>query len=79
MPYWLKAVVFYVVSLLLLRVAGRRAISRKAPIEVVVMIALGTLLVHPLKSHNVLTSIYGGFLLISGLILLSFYKYVSLG
>lgn len=71
MPYWLKAVIFYVVTLLLLRLAGRRAISRKTPIEVVVMIALGTLLVHPLKSHNVLASLYGGLLLISGLILLS--------
>lgn len=71
MPYWLKAVIFYIGALLLLRIAGKRAVSRKAPIELVVMIALGTLLVHPLKSHNVVISLYGGFLLICGLLILS--------
>lgn len=71
MPYWVKAVVFYTFTLLLLRVAGRQAISREVPIQVVVMIALGTLLVHPLKSNSVIISLYGGFLLVCGLILLS--------
>jgi uncharacterized membrane protein YcaP (DUF421 family) len=71
LSYWLKAVIFYAVALFLLRLAGKRAISQKAPIEVVVMIALGTLLAHPLKSHNVVISLYGGMLLVVGLILLS--------
>ena len=42
------------------------------PEEVVIMISLGTLMAHPLKSKETLISIYGGALLIAGLLFFSY-------
>lgn len=75
MPYWLQGVISFVSIMVLLRISGKRTLGQMTPEEVVIMIALGTLLVHPLKSTNILISIYGGALLIFGLIIIYFIEY----
>lgn len=60
MPYWLKTLIFYVSTLILLRFAGKRALAQMGVLEAVVMIALGTLLVHPLKSQTLGSVFTGG-------------------
>ncbi|MFQ3544014.1 DUF421 domain-containing protein [Halobacillus rhizosphaerae] len=72
MPYFVKGILFYLFTLFLLRVGGKRTISNLTPGEVVVMIALGSLMVHPLKSSNVWVTMYGGSILIAGILIVSF-------
>ncbi|UOQ43879.1 DUF421 domain-containing protein [Halobacillus salinarum] len=71
MPYFLKGILFYVFTLLLLRLGGKRTISNLTPGEVVVMIALGSLMVHPLKSHNIWITLFGGSIIIAGVLTVS--------
>ncbi|MFE8699581.1 DUF421 domain-containing protein [Cytobacillus sp. FJAT-54145] len=72
MPHWLQAVVYITAAIILLRVGGKRAISQTTPSEVVLMIGIGTVLVHPLKEENSWESVYNGSLIILGLIFVSY-------
>ncbi|UII57718.1 DUF421 domain-containing protein [Cytobacillus spongiae] len=71
MPGWLQALIYLLSALILLRIGGKRSFSQMTPSEVVVMIGIGTVLVHPLKSDSSLTSVYHGALIIGGLLIIS--------
>ncbi|MBB6452712.1 uncharacterized membrane protein YcaP (DUF421 family) [Salirhabdus euzebyi] len=71
MPSWIQAIIYIVAAILLLRIGGKRTISQATPSEVAIMIGIGTVLVHPLKSEDPWISVYHGSLIILGLIILS--------
>ncbi|WP_456276691.1 DUF421 domain-containing protein [Bacillus sp. AK128] len=71
MPAWIQAIIYLVATLLLLRLAGKRTLSQATPGEVVIMIGIGTVLVHPLKSEDSWISVYHGALIVAGVILVS--------
>ncbi|WP_078543085.1 DUF421 domain-containing protein [Litchfieldia alkalitelluris] len=71
MAGWIQAIIYFVSAVILLRLGGKRTISQATPGEVVIMIGIGTVLVHPLKSEDSWISVYHGALIISGIILLS--------
>lgn len=75
MPYWVQGIISFLSIMILLRIAGKKTLGQMTPEGVVIMVALGTLLVHPLKSTNTVISIYGGILLILGLIGVYFIEY----
>lgn len=68
----IQAVLYILSALILLRLSGKKTMSKMTPSEVVIMIGIGTLLVHPLKVKNSWLSIYHGALIIIGLIIYSF-------
>lgn len=72
MADWIQAIIYFVSTILLLRLAGKRTISQATPGEVVIMIGIGTVLVHPLKSESSWLSVYHGGLIVAGIILISF-------
>jgi uncharacterized membrane protein YcaP (DUF421 family) len=72
MPDWLQAIIFFGSALVLLRIAGSRTFSQRSPGEVVIMIGLGTVLVHPLKDENPWMAVYHGALIVGALLVLSF-------
>ncbi|MDC3418181.1 DUF421 domain-containing protein [Aquibacillus salsiterrae] len=71
MADWIQAIIYLLVAILLLRFAGKRTISQATPSEVVIMIGLGTVLVHPLKSEYTWLSVYHGGLIVGGVIIIS--------
>ncbi|WP_163538431.1 YetF domain-containing protein [Gracilibacillus sp. YIM 98692] len=71
MPGWIQAIIYFSAALILLRFGGKRTISQATPSEVVIMIGIGTVLVHPLKSEDPWISVYHGMLIVLGVILVS--------
>lgn len=71
LPYFLKAVLILGAGILLLRFSGKRAIAQMTVPEVVLMIAVGTILIQPLGGTSEWNAIYGGAILIAGMILVS--------
>lgn len=67
MPLWLQATILFCAALVLFRIGGKESISSMRIPEVVVMIGLASILVEPIKSKNVWTSIYaaGVFIILS--------------
>ncbi|MFF2754023.1 DUF421 domain-containing protein [Psychrobacillus sp. NPDC058041] len=65
-----KTVLILVVGLILLRIGGRRSISQMTAPHTIIMIMLGTLLIHPVKSKGVLSTIGISFILILSLIII---------
>jgi uncharacterized membrane protein YcaP (DUF421 family) len=63
-PLWVEAIILFSVATLLLRIGGKETISSMNMGEVVVMIGIASIMVEPLKSKQLLTSIYSGSLLI---------------
>lgn len=72
LPYTLKFVLILVSGVILLRLAGKRSISQMTVPETVLMIAIGTLLIQPLAPRTEWAAVYGGTLLVGGMVLLSF-------
>ncbi|PRX27165.1 uncharacterized protein DUF421 [Orenia metallireducens] len=72
MYHFLKAIIYFIGAIILLRLGGKKSISQSTPAEVAIMIGIGTVLVHPLKSEDPLMAFYGGALIVSGLIITSF-------
>lgn len=68
-PVPVEAVLYVVSAIVLLRLSGKQTISQMTPGEVVIMIGLGTVLVHPLKTENPWLSIYHGALIVLVLII----------
>ncbi|MRH43915.1 DUF421 domain-containing protein [Aquibacillus halophilus] len=71
MPAWIQAILYITAAIVLLRFSGKRTLSQMTPGEVVIMIGIGTVLVHPLKSDNSWITIYHGGLIVLGLIVIS--------
>lgn len=64
MPLWVEAIILFSVATMLLRIGGKETISSMNMGEVVVMIGIASIMVEPLKSKQLLNSIYAGALLI---------------
>lgn len=71
-PFTLKIIMVLIAGIGLLRFAGKRSISQLTVPEVVLIIALGTLLIQPTSTKNEFLAIYGGVVLVSGMVLLSY-------
>lgn len=71
MPSVLQAIIYFVAALILFRVGGKRSISQMTPSEAVIIIGIGTVLVHPLKSTDIWISVYHGGLIMLGLLIVS--------
>lgn len=67
----LQAIIYFLAAIVLLRIGGKRTISQMTTSEMVIMIGLGTVLVHPLKSESSWISVYNGTLIMGGLIIVS--------
>ncbi|WP_226035283.1 DUF421 domain-containing protein [Aquibacillus saliphilus] len=67
----IQAIIYIVAANILLRFAGKRTISQSTPSEVVIMIGIGTVLVHPLKSEDPWVSVYHGVLIVVAIIIVS--------
>ncbi|WP_246944833.1 DUF421 domain-containing protein [Bacillus pinisoli] len=74
MAAWLQAIIYLAATIILLRLAGKRTLSQATPGEVVIMIGIGTVLVHPLKSTDTWISVYHGALIVVGIILVSLFQ-----
>ncbi|HEU5139990.1 MAG TPA: YetF domain-containing protein [Bacillales bacterium] len=72
LPYTLKFVLILTAGVVLLRVAGKRSIAQLSVPEAVLMIAIGTILVQPVAEKSEWMAVYGGILLVAGMILVSF-------
>ncbi len=73
MPWWefmLRAVVVYVVVLVMVRVAGKRALGQFTPFDMLLLILLGNAVQNALLGQD--TSVSGGLLLAATLIVLNF-------
>ena len=73
MPWWqfvLRAVVVYVVVLVLVRVSGKRALGQFTPFDVLLVVLLGTAVQNSLIGSD--TSLGGGLLLAATLIVLNY-------
>ncbi|WP_409303899.1 DUF421 domain-containing protein [Peribacillus sp. SCS-155] len=71
LPFEIKAFMILVVAVILFRMAGKRNLAEMTVAEAVVRIAVGTVLISPLAMKKEWEAIYGGALLIIGLILLT--------
>jgi len=71
-PFTLKIILVLLFGIILLRLAGKRSIALLSVPEVVLMIAVGTLLVQPTNTTNEWLAIYGGFLLTGGMLFVSY-------
>lgn len=71
LPYPLKALVILSVGIILLRIAGKRSLAEMTVAEAVMRISIGTILIQPLGLKNEWEAIYGGTLLIIGIVLLT--------
>lgn len=72
MPWWefvLRAVVVYVVLLVMVRVSGKRSVGQFTPFDMILLILLGTAVQNSLIGEDV--SLLGGLLLAATLILLN--------
>ncbi|MFO1442210.1 DUF421 domain-containing protein [Bacillus sp. Bva_UNVM-123] len=67
-----KTLIIIVAGLFLLRIGGRRSIAHMTVPHTVIMIMIGTLLIHPVKSKGLWTTIAIGALLILALIIIEF-------
>ncbi len=67
-----KTFIIIAAGLLLLRISGRRSIAHMTVPHTVIMIMIGTLLIHPVKSKGLWTTIAIGILLILALIIIEF-------
>jgi uncharacterized membrane protein YcaP (DUF421 family) len=71
LPYPLKVLLIVVVGITLLRLAGKRSLAEMTVAEAVLRIAIGTVLIQPLGLKNEWEAIYGGALLIIGIVLIT--------
>lgn len=67
-----KTIIILVVGMILLKIGGRRSISQMTVPHTIIMIMLGTLLIHPVKSKGLLSTIGISSLLILSLIFIEF-------
>lgn len=72
LPYPLKAILILASGVILLRISGKRSIAQLTVPESVLMIAVGTILIQPLGMKSEWKAIYGGALLIFGMLALSY-------
>lgn len=72
LPYTIKGILIIASGVLLLRLSGKRSIAQLTVPESVLMIAVGTILIQPLGVKSEWRAIYGGALLIAGMIVLSY-------
>jgi uncharacterized membrane protein YcaP (DUF421 family) len=67
-----KAVIIIVAGMILVKIGGRRSISQMTVPHTVIMIMMGTLLINPVKSKGLLSTIGVGAVLILALIIIEF-------
>lgn len=61
-----QALLFFISATLSLRLLGKRTVAQMSIAEVIVAFALGTVLVHPLKSKEPWSAVYHGALIVAG-------------
>lgn len=71
LPYTVRAIVILATGVMLLRFVGKRSIAQLTIPESVFIIAIGTILIQPLGNANEWAAIYGGLILVVGMIVLS--------
>jgi uncharacterized membrane protein YcaP (DUF421 family) len=71
LPYTLRAIVILATGVILLRLVGKRSIAQLTIPESVFIIAIGTILIQPIGNTNEWAAIYGGLILVLGMMLLS--------
>ena len=71
LPYTLRAIVILATGVTLLRLVGKRSIAQLTIPESVFIIAIGTILIQPIGNTNEWAAIYGGLILVLGMMLLS--------
>ncbi|MFJ5714114.1 DUF421 domain-containing protein [Neobacillus sp. NPDC093127] len=67
-----KTVIIIVAGLILLRISGRRSVAKMTVPQTVIMVMIGTLLIHPVVSKGLWPTIGVGTLLILALIIIEF-------
>lgn len=70
LPYPLKILLLLLAGVFLLRTAGKKSLSQMTVAEAVMRIAVGTIVIGPLTLKTEWEAIYGGALLILGIVLL---------
>lgn len=71
LPYTIRALVILATGVILLRFVGKRSIAQLTIPESVFIIAIGTILIQPIGNSNEWAAIYGGFILVIGMVFLS--------
>ncbi len=71
LPYLLKALLIFIVAIILLRLAGKRSLAETTVSEAVLRISIGAVLIQPLALKHEWEAIYAGTLLIIGIILVA--------
>ncbi|UFJ42041.1 DUF421 domain-containing protein [Brevibacillus humidisoli] len=75
-PYTIQVLMILTAGVILLRLSGKRSIAQLTVPEAVLMIAIGTLMIQPVASKSVWVAIYGGFMLVVGMVSLSYLQIV---
>lgn len=65
----IHALEYVLAAIILLRLSGKKTLSQMTPGEVVIILGLGTVLVHPLKNKNEWMSLYHGTLIVISLLI----------
>lgn len=71
LPYTIRALVILATGVILLRFVGKRSIAQLTIPESVFIIAIGTILIQPIGNSNEWAAIYGGLILVLGMVFLS--------
>ncbi|KAA9023576.1 DUF421 domain-containing protein [Niallia endozanthoxylica] len=69
--FTVKAIIIFIAAVLLLRIAGKRLLAETIVSEAVLRMSIGAIPVQPLAWRDEWEALYGGTLLIIGIILLS--------
>lgn len=71
LPYPVKALIIFIAAVILLRIAGKRSLAETTVSEAVLRISIGAVLIQPLALRDEWEALYGGTLLIIGIVLLA--------
>lgn len=76
LPVTLDVMIVLIAGVVLLRISGKRSISQMTVPEAVLLIALGTLLINGTAPLTIWAAVYGGLLLVLGMLLLSYLQVI---
>ncbi len=79
MPFILKPIFLYVVTVILIRITGRRSISQMTISQTILMLALGHIITEPFADKDIKKTVIVAIILTSMLILFEFVEYYSKG
>jgi len=69
LPYRVKTIIILVAAVLLLRIAGKRSLAETTVSEAMWRISIGAVLIRPLVWRDEWEALYGGTLLMIGIVL----------